>query len=126
MAFFLFIHVLAAEFVSGQPSKGDVLLFRHKRKEDEVSALDIEKNLPMVGSSGLSNSSKWQSGELSPAVASNIEIQDTYFTWKDLSYDVTIGGKPQRLLDDVDGWVQAGSLTAIMVNKRQRRYSWNA
>ena len=120
MAFFLLAHVLAAEYVSGQPSKGDVVLFRRRRREDEVSALDIEKNLPIVGSSGSSNSSKWQSGESGLAVSSSTTVQDTYFTWNDLSYDVRIGGKPQRLLDDVDGWVQAGSLTALMVNKRQK------
>lgn len=41
--------------------------------------------------------------------------QDSMVCWKDLCYDITIKGQPRRLLDRVDGWVQPGQITALMV-----------
>lgn len=37
------------------------------------------------------------------------------FHWRNLCYDITIKGQPRRILDGVSGWVQPGTLTALMV-----------
>ncbi|KAK1229295.1 Multidrug resistance protein [Marasmius sp. AFHP31] len=51
--------------------------------------------------------------ESSDAVAV-IQKQTSIFHWEDVCYDITIKGQPRRILDDVDGWVEPGKLTALM------------
>lgn len=38
------------------------------------------------------------------------------FQWKNICYDIDVGGESRRILDDVFGWVKPGSLTALMVS----------
>jgi hypothetical protein len=49
-------------------------------------------------------------GEQSPSNA-----QTSIFHWEDLSYDIEIRTEKRRILDNVDGWVKPGTLTALMV-----------
>ena len=42
--------------------------------------------------------------------------QSVIFHWRDVCYDIKIKGQPRRLLDHVDGWIQPGTLTALMVS----------
>ncbi|KIW83142.1 hypothetical protein Z517_02386 [Fonsecaea pedrosoi CBS 271.37] len=39
---------------------------------------------------------------------------ENFFHWENLSYDVKSGDKTKRLLDQVDGWLRGGTLTALM------------
>jgi ATP-binding cassette subfamily G (WHITE) protein 2 (PDR) len=43
-----------------------------------------------------------------------IQRQTAIFHWEDVTYDIKIKGNDRRLLDRVDGWVQPGTLTALM------------
>jgi len=43
-----------------------------------------------------------------------LERQTDVFTWRDVTYDITIKGEPRRLLDHISGWVKPGTLTALM------------
>lgn len=43
-----------------------------------------------------------------------IPAQTDIFTWRDVTYDISIKGEPRRLLDNVSGWVKPGTLTALM------------
>ncbi|OIW22265.1 P-loop containing nucleoside triphosphate hydrolase protein [Coniochaeta ligniaria NRRL 30616] len=36
------------------------------------------------------------------------------FHWSNVCYDIKIKGKPRQILDNVDGWVKPGTLTALM------------
>ncbi|CAI4214415.1 unnamed protein product [Parascedosporium putredinis] len=45
---------------------------------------------------------------------SNVEKQVSVFHWKDVCYDIKIKKEPRRILDNVDGWVKPGTLTALM------------
>ena len=46
--------------------------------------------------------------------ANAISPQKDIFTWRNVTYDITIKGEPRRLLDNVSGWVKPGTLTALM------------
>jgi len=43
-----------------------------------------------------------------------LELISSAFTWKNLKYTVSAGGKPIQLLDDISGYCKAGTLTALM------------
>lgn len=50
-----------------------------------------------------------------PDAPPSIQKQTAIFHWSGVNFDIKIKGEPRRLLDDVDGWVKPGTLTALMV-----------
>lgn len=44
---------------------------------------------------------------------------EDFIHWEGLTYDVTSGGQTKRLLDEVEGWLRGGTLTALMVSTFQ-------
>ena len=44
----------------------------------------------------------------------NVEKQTSILHWQDVSYTVKTGGGERLILDNVDGWVKPGTLTALM------------
>lgn len=112
---FLFIHILAAEFVSAQRPKGDVLLFRRKRGSKRVSGTDVEKASPRTETVTTRGFPKGSIMNHSSNVPLGIEKQNSILTWNGLKYDIVLDGKARTLLDEVDGWVKPGTLTALMV-----------
>lgn len=46
---------------------------------------------------------------------------EDFVKWEDLSYDVTDSGRTKRILDQVDGWLRGGTLTALMVSVPKSR-----
>ncbi len=112
------IHVLAAEFVSAQRPKGDILLFRRARRSRQIPAMEIEKAQPIVESNTPDDFLNGGNEEYNPNISLAIEKQNSILTWSGLKYDITVDGKVRRLLDEVDGWVKPGTLTALMVRHK--------
>ncbi|TDZ18681.1 ZEB2-regulated ABC transporter 1 [Colletotrichum orbiculare MAFF 240422] len=103
---YLTLHLVASEYVAGERSEGEVLVFSRGAigKRRRQTAADEEKGtvdrlLP--------------STDDSESVA-GIERQTSVFHWKDVCYDIKIKGEGRRILDNVDGWVKPGTLTALM------------
>ncbi|KAK1227247.1 Multidrug resistance protein [Marasmius sp. AFHP31] len=106
--FFMFVYLAATEFNEAAKSKGEILVFRRghvpagsRKKEDEETTsttVQEKRNADM---------------ESSDAVAV-IQKQTSIFHWEDVCYDITIKGHPRRILNNVDGWVEPGKLTALM------------
>lgn len=46
-------------------------------------------------------------------VPPSIQKQTAQFHWLGVNYDIKVKGGGRRLLDDVDGWVKPGTLTAL-------------
>src|SRR5689334_16513459 len=44
----------------------------------------------------------------------HIKEQTAIFHWDGVNHNINIKKEPRLLLDDVDGWVKPGSLTALM------------
>jgi ATP-binding cassette subfamily G (WHITE) protein 2 (PDR) len=101
------IYLGATEFISAKKSKGEVLLFPRgavpfkKPKDDEEANVTSEITLART--------------KTVPDAPASIQKQTAVFHWDGVNYDIKIKGEPRRLLDDVDGWVKPGTLTALMV-----------
>ena len=109
MVFACGIYLVATEFVSAQRSKGEVLLFRRgqvpaiRKDGDEEAIADDRPTADGVVAAKTTS-------EIPPT----IQKQTAVFHWQAVHYDIKIKGGTRRLLDDVDGWVKPGTLTALM------------
>jgi ATP-binding cassette, subfamily G (WHITE), member 2, PDR len=101
-------YLLATEYITAEKSKGEVLVFRRgqappaKRKDDEEAA--IPAFLEKVAM------------DYPDTFPGAIKKQSAVYHWEDVCFDVNIKGESRRILDNVDGWVAPGKLTALMVS----------
>ncbi|KAF4453657.1 ATPase [Fusarium austroafricanum] len=97
------VYIVATEYIQAKKSKGEVLVFRHghmpsKTKADPESAVSG----PVPTTEKFNNE------------VANIQGSTSVFHWNNVCYDIKIKGEPRRILDNVDGWVKPGTLTALM------------
>ena len=112
--FALIVYLGATEFISAKQSKGEVLLFRRGAIPFKGPTADEESNVEdRVNAEVVLTRTK-----TSPDAPASIQKQTAIFHWDGVNYDIKIKGEPRRLLDDVDGWVKPGTLTALMVSPR--------
>uniref|UniRef100_A0A0W0GAH4 ABC transporter domain-containing protein n=1 Tax=Moniliophthora roreri TaxID=221103 RepID=A0A0W0GAH4_MONRR len=106
--FFLATYLTATEFIKSAKSKGEVLVFLQDRipvgnkargDEEHVGAMTADAKM------GTHNQER---------ILNMIQRQTANFQWEDVCYDIRIKGEVRRLLDNVDGWVEPGKLTALM------------
>ena len=113
--------MLAAEYLSLDPSKGEILVFRrgHAPKADKQSRGDEESGRPndSRASDRVANETRGSDGTVVDNSPVGIQKSDSIFHWSNVCYDITIKGEPRRILDHVDGWVKPGTLTALMVSQ---------
>ncbi|KAF2186093.1 ATP-binding cassette transporter [Zopfia rhizophila CBS 207.26] len=105
------VYFMTSEYITAKKSKGEILVFRRGfvPKLPVKGGDDVEESLfgpvPVVlekpGGHESSNKGAFQ-GSIS------------VFHWNNVCYDIKIKGKPRRILDNVDGWVKPGTLTALM------------
>ncbi|KAI1177053.1 ABC-2 type transporter-domain-containing protein [Nemania sp. FL0916] len=110
----LVTYMISAELVSEKKSRGEVLVFRrgHKPAQFKERKGDIEEGEgPRVGPI-VTNASRATAPNSKEAGL--LREQKSVFHWSDVCYDITIKGEPRRILDQIDGWVKPGTLTALM------------
>lgn len=101
--------MLTSELIQAKKSKGEVLIFPRLRVPAQLKG----KGGDLEGGSVKSKLTKEAGGG---ELEDNIIVKQTAtFSWQDVCLDITIKGQPRRLLDNVDGWVKPGTLTALMV-----------
>ncbi|KAF9884827.1 hypothetical protein FE257_001243 [Aspergillus nanangensis] len=109
MFFFLFAYIVSSEVVRAKPSKGEILVFprgkipafaKQTRKDGDV------ETAPTSEKQSIDNGSEDHTGAIAK--------QTAIFHWENVCYDIKIKGENRRILDDVDGWVKPGTLTALM------------
>ncbi|KAL9127279.1 MAG: hypothetical protein Q9217_003814 [Psora testacea] len=105
------LYLFATEFISAQRSKGEVLLFRRgmvpkigKDGDEEKPGDDRPTAQDTIAGKTISG------GDIPPS----IQKQTAIFHWLGVNYDIKIKGGGRRILDDVDGWIKPGTLTALM------------
>ncbi|KAF6833701.1 multidrug resistance protein cdr1 [Colletotrichum musicola] len=112
--FFLAIYLLAAEFITTNRSKGEVLLFKRGRVApvEKQSPSDEETAQP----DRVYHHDKIDVPHSPPAARKPTAERkhSSMFHWRDVCYDITIKGQDRRILNHVDGWVKPGTLTALM------------
>ncbi|RBQ82100.1 hypothetical protein VDGD_09104 [Verticillium dahliae] len=111
---FLVVYMVAAEFVSEKKSKGEVLVFRRGYKPsafNEKHAQDDPEDMVRVGP--VTTAERARVAEKGQD-AGFIQRQTSIFHWNNVCYEVKIKKETRRILDNVDGWVKPGTLTALM------------
>lgn len=119
MIFGLTLYLLATEFISAKKSKGEVLLFRRGAVPDQGPKADEESNVE----DRVNTDAILARQTTIPDAPPSIQKQTAVFHWDSVSYDIKIKGEPRRLLDEVDGWVRPGTLTALMVCHEYRQFA---
>ncbi|KIN00043.1 hypothetical protein OIDMADRAFT_126522 [Oidiodendron maius Zn] len=109
--FFSLVAILLAEYLSFERAKGEVLIFRrgyHKTAFERVTDEESQEPSPAHQIS----SGEYQGEDLNPRTI--LPQQKFIFYWSDVCYDISIKGKKRTILENVDGWVKPGTLTALM------------
>lgn len=110
---FCAVYLVSTEYISAQRSKGEVLLFRRGLVPERSEKTDEEEApIDRPGSKDLVVSKTITAGDVPPS----IQKQTAIFHWNSVNYDIKIKSEGRRLLDDVDGWVKPGTLTAVSVS----------
>lgn len=109
MIFFMFVYLIATEYITEAASKGEVLLFRRGR-QPKAQAPDSEATADAT----------YRAEEKGEGSGANIQRQTAVFQWQDLCYDIKIKAEERRILDHVNGWVKPGTATALMVRHYPR------
>jgi hypothetical protein len=109
---FTVAYLAATELLSMAKSKGEVLIFRqshfvNKKSTRRMVEADDEEAL------GAEMATMAQSAATDETQAASHQAQ--IFQWQDVCYDVKNKGEVRWILDHVDGWVQPGTLTSLMV-----------
>ena len=106
------LYLLATDILTAQPSNGVTLVRRRQRGFKTSSNNDEETQLPHDFSHG--NRETYLLNRYNTRCAADLKVHAATFVWDKLSYEVKVGGKSKRLLDDVEGWIRPASLTALM------------
>ncbi|EIM21935.1 P-loop containing nucleoside triphosphate hydrolase protein [Wallemia mellicola CBS 633.66] len=106
---FLIVTAVFTELFSQTGGRGGVTVFA-KTAKSKTKASEIEN--PGDIESGAPETIKEKSNEDIEIGA--INASDADFTFKNVTYTVTTATGEKRLLDDVTGYVKAGSITALM------------
>ncbi|KAI0197464.1 ABC-2 type transporter-domain-containing protein [Astrocystis sublimbata] len=112
------LHLLAAQYVPAQSSKGDIVRFRRpdsqrtKTRKQDPEGHGSPRFAQYVGEQHVGTGQD----ETPEQIATHgILKQSSVFHWNNLSYEVKVGkGKTRTILDEIQGWVVPGSLTALM------------
>lgn len=107
--FFLGAYILSSEIVRAKPSKGEILVFPRGKIPTFAKKAERDDD-PEKGSTDEKKLADNDSGDQNAAIVEQTSI----FHWQDVCYDIKIKGQPRRILDNVDGWVKPGTLTALM------------
>lgn len=119
------IHMLATELIPARRSRGEILLFKKPSRAKRAGTRHDQEvgNLASFSQDNHSDNSAIRLYEVTPEVrakgrasSERTQVQSSIFHWSDLSYEIKTGkNDTRRILNSIDGWVQPGTLTALMV-----------
>ncbi|KAI0377720.1 ATP-binding cassette transporter [Hypomontagnella monticulosa] len=99
---------------------------RFKTPAGHLSTIFYSTDIPRQGRSGSSLSDEEKSAEqdtdttevdlevFHATTHETIQSSKRHFAWRDLCLDIEVGGEQRRLLSNVSGWLQPGTMTALM------------
>ncbi|KAK8050931.1 hypothetical protein PG993_002316 [Apiospora rasikravindrae] len=116
MVIFCVIHLLASEYIPAERSKGDVLLFQHgySKPSRKGSTGPETANPPPVFSQDIGMQSSYDGAGVDSKTVPNDPKHSSVFHWNDLCYELKTRSGTRRILTNIDGWVEPGTLTALM------------
>ena len=113
IAFLIFFNVLylaATEYVGGESSKAEALMFRPGHVPRGLE----HRNGTVEDGGGKHEIAPELDGPDSGDDAIQLPRQEDILSWRSVNYDIPVKGGTRRILDNVDGWVKPGTLTALM------------
>ena len=110
------LYLAATEYILAQTSRGEVLLFRRGHKP-KTALHDDEEAQGMIHTQRTAQLATEKS-QADEEMSSKMETYGANFLWDRLSYRIKTKDGSRALLDDIEGWVKAGTLTALMVRFR--------
>lgn len=110
------IYLVAAEYVSTEQSKGEILVF-HRRKKIGCSKAQECENVPnsIFPEDVLRMGSDDHADTPLPTHTAH-EKSPPVLYWKHINYDIKTGRNHRRILHDLNGWVKPATLTVLMVS----------
>ncbi|KAK8060980.1 hypothetical protein PG996_010910 [Apiospora saccharicola] len=120
MIIFCATHLLAAEYIPAERSKGDVLLFQRGhtkvgRKGSSTTPEDARALPAFAQDTNLLQSGYYRAGRSSEGVSSELK-HSSVFHWDGLSYELKTRHGTKRILSNIDGWVEPG----LNIEQRKR------
>ncbi|KAI8391921.1 Pleiotropic ABC efflux transporter of multiple drugs [Nakaseomyces glabratus] len=120
--FFLVLYLILCEYNEGAKQKGEILVFpqnivRRMKKERKLKNVSSDNDVEIGDVSDISDKKILaDSSDESEESGANIGLSqsEAIFHWRNLCYDVQIKKETRRILNNVDGWVKPGTLTALM------------
>ncbi|GMM59215.1 hypothetical protein DAKH74_058320 [Maudiozyma humilis] len=124
--FFLITYLVICEINPSKAQKGEMLIFpqhainklKKNRKitngDAEIGPQDIEEGASesSITDMTLLEDSQEMAEEKEPS--SGLSKSTGIFHWRNLTYEIETKKETKRILDNVDGWVKPGTLTALM------------
>lgn len=110
MIFGCALYLFASEYVKEEKPRGEVLLFRRREQRPLRQKVDEESH-----SDDLAPSRSVVVKDSERDNPTGIQRQTAVVHWNNLSYSIKIKKEPRKILDDVEGWVKPGTMTALMV-----------
>lgn len=104
------LYLMATEYISAQRSKGEILLFR-RGQVPNLQLID-EKEARSTARPPLFLDEKITEAGSKPSIHTDRDV--ARITWDSLDYDVKVKGGRRQILNDVEGWIKPGTLTALM------------
>lgn len=104
MLFACALHLLGATYATVKKSRGEVLLFKDRK------VASAEGSGPTSACVLVSPEKKTTGKRKSCSNHGKVAL-----CWNKMTFDVKTGKAYKRLLNEVDGWIEHGTLTALMV-----------
>jgi ATP-binding cassette subfamily G (WHITE) protein 2 (PDR) len=110
-------YMVSAELVSEKKSKGEVLVYRRGHKPAVVADAEKKHSDPEAAMAHIGPvvTTERTRSRTQKDTGGMLQQQTSVFQWHDVCYEVKIKDETRRILDNVDGWVKPGTLTALMV-----------
>jgi ATP-binding cassette subfamily G (WHITE) protein 2 (PDR) len=110
----LMVHLIATEYIPAQQSRGEILVYRKGKKERLIKVNDEEsgnQNQSMYSPDG-------EKGHMHFTVTGGVEQrrEQEVFHWSNVNYSIKSKNETRNILTDIEGWVQPGTLTVLMVS----------
>ncbi|KAK6461711.1 multidrug resistance protein [Scheffersomyces coipomensis] len=112
---FLGVYIGLTEFNKGAMQKGEIVLFLRGSLKKHKQQRQLQKDIENNNSEKVPLKDQIESAKPENKVNDNsLPSSEDIFHWRDLTYQVKIKKEDRVILNQVDGWVKPGQITALM------------
>lgn len=125
--FFLFVYLVLCEVNKGAMQKGEIVIFQRsslkkiKERERQLNMKNdvegtgrVNKNRLVLDDFENNTLSEKNDGSSPKENLSESFRQEAVFHWRNMVYEIKTGNESHTILNQVDGWVKPGEVTALM------------